>query len=66
MQGWQRVRTLHQPEDPNHTQPTRRMKKKINSTRERRADYANKKALALLLNPASPTPSNTRVINIVP
>ena len=63
MQGRERVRTLYQSEDPNPTQPTHGRKEeedKIVGDTKERADHTNRKALALLLKPASPTPSNTR------
>ena len=62
VQGRERVRTLYQSKDPNSTQPTHRRKNKIKQytgDKKERADHANRKALALLLKPASPTPSNT-------
>ena len=61
MQAWERVRTLYQSKDQNPTQPTHGRKKKIKQKeiKKERADHANRKTLALLLKPASPTPSNT-------
>ena len=60
VQGQERVRILYQSKDPNRTQPTNgRKKKRIRRRQKERADYANRKALALLLKPVSPTPSNT-------
>ena len=56
VQGQERVRTLYQSKDPNHTQPTHGRKKKKNSRSQKRK---SRKVLALLLIPASPTPSNT-------
>ena len=65
--GWQykagRERlTPYQSEDPNSATPTHRMKEEKGKTagdRKRASSKTNKKALALLLKPASPTPSNT-------
>ena len=50
----------YQSEDSNPTQPTHiRKNKKENSRRYKEQAYqANRKALALVLKPASPTPSN--------
>ena len=44
---------------PHTTNPLKEEKDKIVGDREERADHANRKALALLLKPASPTPSKT-------
>ena len=50
VEGWERVRTHYQFEDPSPTQPTHGRKKRENSeSRNERADQANKKALALHL-----------------
>ena len=50
----------YQYEDHNPTQPPMEGRKyKIVGDRKERADHANRKTLALLLKPASPTPSNT-------
>ena len=61
VQGRERMRTLYQSKDPNPTRPThgRKKTKKTVGDKKERADHANRKALALLLKPASPTPSNT-------
>ena len=62
MQGRERVRTLYQSKDPNPTQPTHAWKEEKDKTvgdKKERADHEKRKALALLLKPASPTPSNT-------
>ena len=60
VQGRERVRTLYQSKDPNPTQPTRKEEKdKTVGDKKERADHANRKALALLLKPTNPTPSNT-------
>ena len=49
----------YQSKDPNlKTNPWKEEEDKIGNKKER-ADHANRKALALLLKPASPTPSNT-------
>ena len=68
--GWQckavRERlTPYQFEDPNPTKPTHRMKEekgKRAGDKKWANSQANKKALALLLKPASPTPSNMGAI----
>ena len=65
--GWQckagRERlTPFQSEDPNPTTPTHRKKEEKGKTvgyKKWASSKANKNALALLLKPASPTPSNT-------
>ena len=46
---------------PQHytTNPWKEEKDKIVGDKKERADHANRKTLALLLKPASPTPSNT-------
>ena len=60
VQGRARVRTLYQSKDPNHTtNPWKEEKDKTVGDKKERADHANRKALALLLKPASPTPSKT-------
>ena len=63
MQGWERERlTPYQSEDPNPTTPIHRKKEEKGKTvgdKKGASSQANKKALALLLKPASPTPSNT-------
>ena len=60
VQRRERVRTLYQSKDPNPTQPIwKEEKDKTVGDKKERADHANRKALALLLKPASPTPSNT-------
>ena len=41
------------------TNPWKEEKDKTAGDKKERADHANRKALALLLKPASPTPSNT-------
>ena len=43
---------------PHTTNPLKEEKDKIVGVKKERADHANRKALALLLKPASPTPSN--------
>ena len=63
MQGQERViNTLYQSEDPSPTIPTNRMKEAKWKTEEDENGaklQARYKAFALLLKPASPTPSNT-------
>ena len=59
MQGWERERTLYQSKDSNPTLQGRKKKDKTVGDKKERADHANRKALALLLKPASPTSSNT-------
>ena len=52
----------HQSKDPSPTIPTHRMKEENGKTvgdKKGASSHANKKALALLVKPASPTPSNT-------
>ena len=44
---------------PHTTNPWKEEKDKTVGDKKERADHANRKALALLLKPASPTPSNT-------
>ena len=56
VQGRERVRTLYQSKDTN---PWKQEKDKTVGDKKERADHDNRKALALLLKPASPTPSNT-------
>ena len=54
--------TPYQSEDPSPTIPTNRQiekGKRVEDYSRDRAAYANKEVLALLLKPASPTPSNT-------
>ena len=54
--------TPYQSEDPSPTLPTYRGKEekgKIVKNKKGETNYANKKALDLLLKPANPTPSNT-------
>ena len=54
--------TPYQSEDPSLTLPTYRGKEdkgKIVEDKKRESNQANKKALGLLLKPASPRPSNT-------
>ena len=61
MQCWERV-IPYQSEDPSPTIPTLRMKEEYGKTvggRMEASSQANKKILAILLKPASPTPSNT-------
>ena len=60
MQGRERVRTLSVRRPQPHT--TNQLKAEKDRTvldKKERADHVNRKALALLLKPASPTPSNT-------
>ena len=60
VQGRERVRTLSvQRPQPHTTNPWKQEKDKTVRDKQERADHANRKALALLLKPASPTPSNT-------
>ena len=60
VQGRERVRTLSvQRPQPHTTNPWKGEKDKTVGDKKERADHANRKALALLLKPASPTPSNT-------
>ena len=59
MQGRERVRTLSvQRPQPHTTNPWKEEKDKIVGDKKERG-HANRKALALLLKPTSPTPSNT-------
>ena len=54
--------TPNHSEDPSPTLPTYREKEdkgKIVEEKKGESNYANKKALDLLLKPANPTPSNT-------
>ena len=54
--------TPYQSEDPSPTLPTYRGKEekgKIVEDQKGETNYANEKALDLLLKPANPTPSNT-------
>ena len=54
--------TPYQSEDPGPTLPTYRGKEgkmKIVEDKKGESNYANKRALDLLLKPANPTPSNT-------
>ena len=44
---------------PHTTNPRKEEKDKTVGNKKERADHANRKALALLLKPVSPTPSNT-------
>ena len=44
---------------PHTIKPWKQEKDKIVGDKKERADHVNRKALALLLKPASPTPSNT-------
>ena len=44
---------------PHTTNPWKEEKDKIVGDKKERADHANRKALAMLLKPANPTPSNT-------
>ena len=56
MQGQERVRTLSvQRPQPHTTNPWKEEKDKTVGDKKERADYANRKALDLLLKPASPT-----------
>ena len=61
MQGWERAITLSvRIPQPHNTNPKNERKERENKRRQKGASSkANKKALALLLKPASPTPSNT-------
>ena len=60
VQGRERVRTLSvQRPQPHTTIPWREEKDKTVGDKKERADHANRKASALLLKPASPTPLNT-------
>ena len=71
MQGWERVKytlTVRRPQ-PHNTNPIDRKKRKgkrvedyrVEDYLHDRAAQANKEALALLLKPASPTPSKTEL-----
>ena len=56
--------TPNQSEDPSPTLPTYRRKEekpKIVDDKRGESNYANEKALDLLLKPANPTPSNTEL-----
>ena len=67
MQGWERVRTLSvQRPQPDTTNAWKEEKEKTVGDKKEKADHAKRKALALLLKPASPTPSKHRVTKIVP
>ena len=58
MQGQEKVRTLSvQRPQPHTTNPCKEETGKLVRDKKERADHANRKALALLLKPASPTPS---------
>ena len=62
------IDTVYQSEDPSPTLPTYRGKKekgKIVEDKKGESNWANKKALDLLLKPANPTPSNTGSIIII-
>ena len=60
VQGRERVRTLSvQRPQPHTTNPGKEEKDKTVGDKKERADHANRKAFALLLKPASPTPSHT-------
>ena len=50
--------SVHRPQ-PQATNPWKEEKDKTVGDKKERADHANRKALALLLKPASQTPSNT-------
>ena len=66
MQGRERVRTLYRSKDPTpHNQPMEGRKKKTVGDNKERAHHANRKALALHLKPACPTPSNHRVVSYI-
>ena len=55
MQGRERVRTVSvQRPQPHTTNPWKQEKDKIVGDKKERADHANRKALAVLLKPASP------------
>ena len=60
MQGRESEKTLsvRRPQ-PHTTNPLKEEKYKIVGDRKEREDHANRKALALLLKPVCPTPSNT-------
>ena len=60
--------TPYQSENPSPTIPTDRMKEEKGKTvgdKKGASSLANNKAFALLLRPASPTPSNTGITKIV-
>ena len=62
MQGWERaINTLSvRGPQPHNTSPeNERRERKTAGDKKWASSYANKKASALLLKPASPTPSNT-------
>ena len=60
VQGRERARTLSvKRPQPHTTNPWKEEKDKTVGDKKERADHANRKVLALLLKPASPTPSNT-------
>ena len=58
VQGRERVRTSVQRPQPHTTNPWKAVKDKIVGDKKETSDHANRKALALLLKPTSPTPSN--------
>ena len=59
VQGWEIVRTLSvQRPQPHTTNPSKEEEDKIVGDKKERVDHANRKAMALLLKPASLTPSN--------
>ena len=57
--GLERVRTLSVQRPQPHTTNAWKEEDKIVEAKKERADHVNRKALALLLKPANPTPSNT-------
>ena len=54
-----KTQSVQRPQ-PHTTNPQKEEKDKTVGIKKERADHANRKALALLLKPASPTPSNIR------
>ena len=68
MQGRERVRTLSvQRSQPHTTNPLKEEEEeedKIVGDTKERGNHANRKALDLLLKPASPTPSNTESLRL--
>ena len=68
VQGRERVRTLSvQRPQPCTTNPWKEEEKdKLVGDTKERADHANRKTMALLLKPASPTPSNTGSLRSFP
>ena len=67
MQGREIVRTLHQCEDPNPTQPTRGMKKKIKSEEtERKSGLGKQIGIGSALKTSQSLATKHRVIKIVP